>query len=83
MRIVSVTALSVALLLASASASVSRTDNRDIERCDSGLQRNVSVCNNMHSIMSSGWNTCIDTAIMMHSTCVQDAQRRMETRGQD
>lgn len=84
MRIVLTSSLAVALVLASASASVSRTDNnRDIERCDSGLQRNVSVCNNMHSVMSSGWNTCIDTAIMMHSTCVQDAVRRMDTRTQE
>jgi hypothetical protein len=84
MRIVTTTALAVALVLASASASVSRTDNdRGIERCDAGLQRNVSVCNNMHSVMSSGWNTCIDTAIMMHSTCVQDAFRRMQSLSQD
>jgi len=83
MRKTSTAVLAVALLLASAGASVSREENPDIERCDSGLQRNVVVCNNMHSVGSNGWNTCIDTAIMMHSTCVQDAVRRMQTRGQD
>lgn len=71
--------LAIALLLASATASVSGPSNRDIERCDSGLQRNVTVCNNMHPVTSNGWNTCIDTALMMHSTCVQDAVRRMQT----
>lgn len=83
MRKTSTAILAVALLLGSAGASASRTDNQDIERCDNGLQRNVAVCTNMHSVGSNGWNTCIDTAIMMHSTCVQDAVRRMQSRGED
>ena len=83
MRILPTTALSIALVLASASTSASRTDNRDLQRCDAGLQRNVVVCNNMHAVGSDRWDTCVGTALMMHSTCVEDAFRRMATRGED
>lgn len=79
MRIILTSTLAIALVLASASSSVSGISDAGVERCDAGLQRNVVVCNNMHPVMSNGWNTCIDTAIMMHSTCVQDAVRRMRT----
>lgn len=83
MRILQTTALATALLLGSASATLSRTDNRDFERCETGLNRNVAVCNNLHTVGSNRWGTCLDTAIMMHNTCMVDAVRRMQTRSED
>lgn len=82
MRILSTTLLATALLLGSASNTLSRSDSREIERCDAGLNRNVSVCNNTLQIGSDRWETCLNTAIMMHGTCVADAVRRMRTLGE-
>ncbi|RZJ38665.1 MAG: hypothetical protein EON87_20525 [Brevundimonas sp.] len=83
MRIFQTTAIAVVMILASATATASQSPNRDIQRCDTGLQRNVNVCNNMHSVGSNGWRTCLNTAMMMHETCVEDAVRRMQMRGED
>lgn len=76
MRKTSTALLAVAILLGSATASVSRTDSRDFARCDAGLDRNIVVCNNLHQVSSDSWQTCLNMSMQIHRICVQDAVRR-------
>ena len=76
MRKISTLILATAILLGSASTTLSRTDNRDFQRCDAGLDRNVAVCNNLHAVGSWSWQTCLSTSMQIHKVCVQDAIRR-------
>ena len=83
MRIFRTSALAVALVLASATATVSQSANKEIQRCESGLQRNINVCGNMHNSATSGYDRCVNTAQMTFTTCIEDAVRRMQTRSED
>lgn len=83
MRMLGTTALAIALLLGSASNTLSRSDHRELQRCEAGLNRNISVCNDTLEIGSGRWDACLNTAIMMHGACVADALRRMRTLGED
>jgi hypothetical protein len=82
MRAVHTGIVAIAIILASAGSSAADL-NSDVERCDAGLDRSIVACGNMHSPLSGGWNTCVNTAVATHRTCMMDAVRRMQTRGED
>lgn len=80
MRFLATISLGVAIALASTGSSVSQTlDNPGVQRCDAGLQRSISACNNMHEVGNSGWKKCLDYSIATHRACVMEAVAHMDT----
>lgn len=80
MRYLTVVTLGALLALGSAGSAGSQTlDNPKVQRCKSGMERGIEVCNNMHSVGSENWDKCLDYTIVTYQQCLTEALEHMET----
>lgn len=76
-RRLAVLPLAAAFALISGAPAVSGTEN-PYARCNSGLDRNVAVCNRFQEPGTSGYDACIRDAQITYSFCVQEVREQMD-----
>ena len=78
MRRLALLPLAAALALAPAAPAVSSTNDPAYARCNSGLARNIGVCQRFQEPGTGGYDACVRDAMIIYNFCVSEVREQMD-----